>query len=101
MACRVEPPPFFQQAGRFEIGKKDSFLAVQRPGEVRAVGREDRAAASPEQVEPVETRAKGKVLRIRRSTLEMARRDDERARLAGNVDERRLPDVVVVRVDAM
>src|SRR5947207_10579699 len=67
---------------------------MERAGKVRAVGREDRAAAVAEQVRPREVERK--TVGIRRCPLEVAWRNDVRAALARDVHERRLPDVTVV-----
>jgi hypothetical protein len=49
MADRIEALALGEQQRGIELRVQDRLLAVGRAGEVRAVGREDRAAAAPEQ----------------------------------------------------
>ena len=92
----IEALPLLGEARRIELGVEDSLLVVERAGEIRAVGTEDRAAAPAEDVAPLELVEKREVRRIRARPLEVARRDHEGPRLAGDVDERRLPGIAVV-----
>ena len=96
MAGRVEALPLGEDPRRVELGVEDPLLAVERPGEVRAVGREDRAAAAADRPGALDLGAQREVVGIRALALEVARRDDVRAALPRQVDERRLPRVAVV-----
>jgi hypothetical protein len=64
VARRVEPLSLSAKERRIEFGVQDAFLVVEGPGEVRAVGCEDRAAASSNHVEPLEFGTKGKIVRV-------------------------------------
>ena len=53
---RIEALPLREDARRVELRVQDPLLVVQRTGEIRAVGREDRAAAAAEHAGAVELR---------------------------------------------
>src|SRR2546430_6141170 len=94
---RSESLPLGEQARRVELGVEDPSLLVQRAGEVRAVRAEDRTAAVAQQVVALELRREREAVGIRRRALKVAGSDDVGAALAGDVHERRLPLVAVVR----
>jgi len=64
VADRVEALPLREQPRRVELGVENPLLVVQRPGEVRAVRREDRTAAATEQPGAVELGAQREVVRV-------------------------------------
>src|SRR5919108_1564598 len=96
MPGRVEALTFGVEACGIELRVEDAFLVVERPREVRAPGREDRASAAADDVHPVEQPVEREVIGIAARALEVRGRDHERARLPWDVDERRLPRVAVV-----
>ena len=61
----IEALPLLGEARRIELGVEDSLLVVERAGEIRAVGTEDRAASPAEDVAPLELVEKREVRRIR------------------------------------
>jgi len=73
----VEALPLLPESRRVELRVEDPFLAVERPGEVRAVGSEDRAAAAAKHVLALEQRREREVGGVGRGALEVARRDHE------------------------
>ena len=93
---RVEPLALLGEASGIELGIEDPLFVVERPGQIGAVGAEDGAAAAAEDPAPLELVTEREVRRIGLGPLEVARRDHERARLARDVDERRLPGIAVV-----
>src|SRR5918994_1093748 len=92
----IKALPFLEEARRLEVRVEDPLLVVEWPGEVRAVGPEDRTASPAEDVLPLESVSERKIVRVGRGPLEMAGRHHERAGLPGDVDEGRLPRVSVV-----
>ena len=96
VARRVEALSFLEEARRLEVRVEDPLLVVERAGEVRAVGPEDRAASPAEDVVPLERVSERKIIRVGGGALEVAGRDDERASLPGDVDEGRLLCLAVV-----
>jgi hypothetical protein len=73
MANRIEALPLRKQRSRIELRVQDPFFVVQRPRKVRAVGREDRAAAPTEHAGAVELSAQRKVGRVRGRVLDRTR----------------------------
>ena len=65
VARGVEALALLVEPRRLEVGVEDALLAVERAGEVPAVGAEDRAAAAAEQVVAVEAIAQREVVGIR------------------------------------
>jgi len=96
VADRVEALPLGEQARRVELRVEDPLLAVQRPGEVRAVGSEDRATAAADRPYSLDLGGERKVVGVGRLELEVCRGDDVRPALARDVDERLLPGLAVV-----
>src|SRR6478672_1197380 len=96
VADRVEALPLGEQLRRVELRVEDSLLVVQRPGEIGAVGREDRTAAAADRPGSLDLGGEREVVGVCVLALEVRRRDDVCAALAGDVDERRLPGIAVV-----
>src|SRR4051812_47683005 len=92
----IEALALLVEQARLEDRRQDPLLVAQRPREVGARRREDRAAAASDDVagDLVQQR---EVVGVAGLALERSRADHERARLARYVDERRLPRVAVVR----
>jgi hypothetical protein len=94
--CRVEALALFVEPSGLKLGVQDALLAVERAGEVGAIRRENRAPSAADDVDAVEQLREREVGGVRGGALEVTRADDEGARLAGDVDQRRLPAVAVV-----
>src|SRR3954451_22698722 len=84
----VAPLAFLVQARWIELRVEHPLLVPERAGEVGAVRREDRRAAAAHQLVAV---GKPDVSRVARGSLEDAAREDEGARLAGDVADRVVP----------
>src|SRR3712207_3782055 len=61
---RGEPLPLLEQPGGIELGEEDPLGVVQRPGEVRTVGPQDRAAAATEHVRVAEELPQREILGV-------------------------------------
>jgi hypothetical protein len=71
VADGVEPLPLGEQACRVELGVEDPLLTVQRPGEIRAVGSEDRAAAAADHADALDLGGEREVVGVGRLALEV------------------------------
>src|SRR4051794_28905636 len=90
---RVEPLPRRVERVGVEVGVENPLFVPQRAGEVLAARREDRGAATPDELVPGRERD---VVGIARRALEDAAREHERARLACDVAQRVLPALAVL-----
>src|SRR5687768_11194357 len=93
VAGGVETLPLLVEPCRVELGVEDALLVVERPGQVSPIRIEDGAAAAADHLAPGELLEEREVGGVGARPLEVARRDDERPRLARDVDERGLPGV--------
>src|SRR5215211_1357688 len=93
MPRRIEALALLVKQLRIEVGVQDSLLVPERPGEVRAVGPDDRRAPPPDQLVSF---AERHIVRVARGALEDAAGEDERARLARDVAHRLEPALGVV-----
>jgi hypothetical protein len=73
VADRVEALPFGEQARRVELCVEDALLVVERAGEIRAVGREDGAAAAADRSRALDLGREWKVVWIRAGATTYAR----------------------------